>query len=138
MNYTIYKQTTGQIARTVYTDDIGLQLAEGESYIDNSYDDTLYYILNNEAVQIPAKPSAYAEFDYSTKQWVLNPILAIREVKSKRSQLLLGSDWTDTLSAKNRLGETLYDQWQTYRQALRDITTQSGYPYTVVWPTTPA
>ena len=137
MNYTIYKQNTGEIARTVYTDIIDLQLAEGESYIDNSYNDTLYYIANQQAVQIPAKPSDYAEFDYSTKQWVLNLTLATIEVKSKRRQLLLSSDWTDTLSAKNRLGETLYDQWQTYRQALRDITTQTGYPYNVAWPTTP-
>jgi hypothetical protein len=138
MNYTIYKQSTGQIVRTVYTDDIVSQLAEGESYIDNSYNDTLYYIANQQPVEIPAKPSPYAEFDYSNKQWVLNPTLAIREVKSIRQQLLVSSDWTDTLSAKNRLGETLYDQWQAYRQALRDITTQSEYPYSVVWPTKPS
>ena len=137
MNYTIYKQTTGQITRTVYTYSINLQIAEGESYIDNCYDDTLYYILNNQPVQIPEKSSEYAEFDYVTKQWVLNPLLAQTDVKNKRRQLLLGSDWTDTLSAKNRLGETLYNQWQTYRQALRDITAQTGYPYNVVWPTTP-
>jgi hypothetical protein len=138
MNYTIYKQATGQIARTVYTDEINLQLSEGESYIDNSYDDTLYYILNNQPIQISEKPSVYAEFDYATKQWVLNTILAELDVKNKRRQFLINSDWTDTLSAKNRLGDTVYNQWQTYRQALRDIPTQTGYPYSVAWPIAPA
>ena len=27
--------------------------------------------------------------------------------------------------------------WATYRQALRDITTQEGFPTNVVWPTPP-
>jgi len=58
-------------------------------------------------------------------------------VRNKRNRLLAESDWTDTLSAKSRLGDDLYNQWQTYRQALRDIPTQSGYPFNVVWPTPP-
>ena len=35
--------------------------------------------------------------------------------------LLAASDWTDTLSAKTRLGDAKYDEWQVYRQALRDM-----------------
>lgn len=137
MNYTIYTQATGQIVRVINTDNIDSQLAEGEAYLEGSYDDTGYYIANAQPVEISQKPSVYAEFDYSTKQWVLNSLLAELDVKKQRTQLLLNTDWTDTLSAKNRLGEALYNQWQIYRQALRDITSQSGYPYTVQWPTPP-
>lgn len=137
MNYTIYTQATGQIVRVINTDNIDLQLAEGEAYLEGNYDDIGYYIANAQPVEISQKPSVYAEFDYSTKQWVLNPQLAELDVKKQRRQLLLNTDWTDTLSAKNRLGEALYNQWQIYRQALRDITSQSGYPYTVQWPTPP-
>lgn len=58
-------------------------------------------------------------------------------IKAERNRLLTESDWTDTLSAKNRLGEELYNSWQTYRQQLRDITSQPGYPQQVVWPQAP-
>ena len=32
---------------------------------------------------------------------------------------------------------TLSDDWKTYRQALRDITTQSD-PFNITWPTAPS
>jgi len=63
------------------------------------------------------------------KEWV--------KVRAKRNQLLADSDWTDTLSAKGRLGQTLYDAWQAYRQGLRDITQQPD-PFNLVWPNPPA
>ena len=59
------------------------------------------------------------------------------ETKTKRNLLILESDWTDTLSAKSRFGDDLYNAWQAYRQALRDLTKQEGYPQNVVWPTKP-
>ena len=61
-----------------------------------------------------------------------------QEAKTKRKELLLRSDWTDTASAPLRLGEALYTAWQVYRQALRDVPTQPGYPQEVVWPNPPA
>jgi len=138
MNYTIYNQTTGQISKIVFTNEIELQLGEDELYLEGSYNDDAYYIADGEPVEMPARPdSPYAEFNYTTKDWVLNSNLAIIDVRNKRQQLLLLSDWTDTLSAKTRLGDDLYNQWQAYRQALRDITEQAGYPFEVVWPTPP-
>jgi hypothetical protein len=55
----------------------------------------------------------------------------------KRQALLEASDWTDTVSAPARLGQALYQSWQTYRQELRDVTNQPGYPNNIVWPTPP-
>lgn len=83
-------------------------------------------------VEIPPKPSELHGFDYATKAWVINKTA----VNARRVKFLEQSDWTDTLSAKNRLGQTLYDQWQTYRQALRDITDQPDLE-NIVWPTAP-
>jgi hypothetical protein len=54
-----------------------------------------------------------------------------------RKGLLQESDWTDTVSAKTRLGDALYQAWQDYRQALRDITLQPDYPLEVIWPIAP-
>jgi hypothetical protein len=57
------------------------------------------------------------------------------EVKQERQRLLATTDWTDTVSASTRLEN--YNEWQSYRQQLRDITTQEGYPFNVIWPTQP-
>ena len=33
---------------------------------------------------------------------------------------------------------TMSDEWRTYRQALRDITSQEGFPNDITWPTEPS
>jgi hypothetical protein len=53
-------------------------------------------------------------------------------VKSERNKLLSETDWM-ALSDNN-----LTDAWRQYRQALRDIPQQSGFPYNVVWPVPPS
>lgn len=62
---------------------------------------------------------------------------ADKKAKEKRQALLQSTDWTDTASAPQRMGEALYGAWQTYRQALRDITKQPGYPLSIDWPAEP-
>ncbi|PUE08985.1 hypothetical protein B9Z51_08610 [Limnohabitans sp. T6-5] len=68
--------------------------------------------------------------------------LPIEEQKDKirfeRLMRLKASEWTDTASAPERLGPELYAAWQTYRQALRDVTDQPGFPTDVVWPVAPS
>jgi hypothetical protein len=53
-------------------------------------------------------------------------------VRDQRVVLLRDSDWTQVLDAP-------VDQpaWATYRQALRDVTKQAGFPWTVECPTQP-
>lgn len=51
----------------------------------------------------------------------------------KRNQLLLESDWTQLPD----IPKVTRAKWTSYRQALRDITKQEGYPLVVVWPTLP-
>lgn len=53
-------------------------------------------------------------------------------VRSQRDALLAASDWTQVSDAP-------IDQaaWAAYRQELRDIPQQAGFPTDVVWPTTP-
>jgi hypothetical protein len=135
MNYTIYSQATGQILRVVQTNDIDSQIQTGEAYIDGSVDDSAYYIEDGAPVEIPPKPDHYAVFDYTTKQWVDNANLAIADVSQKRQKLLYASDWTQI--PNNPLTTAQQEAWANYRQELRDIPSQSGYPYNVVWPVAP-
>jgi len=53
-------------------------------------------------------------------------------IRSERSRRLAESDWT-------QVEDSPVDKaaWATYRQALRDVPTQSGFPWDVAWPTQP-
>jgi len=54
-----------------------------------------------------------------------------REVREKRSRLLAETDWTALSDV------TMSAEMATYRQALRDITAQEGFPHSVNWPVKP-
>lgn len=54
------------------------------------------------------------------------------QVRSRRKGLLFDSDWTQLPDAP--LTDEEKTQWSAYRQALRDITAQAGFPTNVVWP----
>lgn len=53
-------------------------------------------------------------------------------LRSDRNQCLSDCDWT-------QLADAPVDKvaWGNYRQALRDLTAQEGFPWTVTWPTKP-
>ena len=54
------------------------------------------------------------------------------QVRDNRDHLLSSSDWTQVADAP-------VDQaaWAAYRQALRDIPQQEGFPHNVAWPVKP-
>lgn len=93
-----------------------------------------YYVDNEELVQIPPAPNIYCFFDYSLKQWVdpRTPETQWPIVRQERDQLLQASDYTQLPDVP------LTDKasWATYRQALRDVTTQTD-PFNIVWPVAP-
>lgn len=53
-------------------------------------------------------------------------------VRAKRDGLLLTSDWT-------QVDDSPVDKsaWATYRQLLRDVPSQEGFPNTITWPVKP-
>jgi hypothetical protein len=57
---------------------------------------------------------------------------AAESVRTQRDAKLSESDWMVIKSAET--GIALATEWATYRQALRDITEQAGFPNTVEWP----
>ena len=56
-----------------------------------------------------------------------------KSVRNSRTEKLKNSDWT-------QIADSTADKavWATYRQALRDITAQAGFPWTIDWPEQPA
>lgn len=55
----------------------------------------------------------------------------------KRTQLLVESDYTEFPAIREKMTAEKIAEWETYRQALRDITKQQGYPWDPQWPTKP-
>jgi hypothetical protein len=55
-----------------------------------------------------------------------------KSVRQSRGEKLKDSDWTQVADAPVDKAA-----WATYRQALRDVTGQEGFPWTITWPTQP-
>ena len=130
-NYICFEQN-GKIIKTGVCPDKDLHL-QGENVIEGIANDATQYIANGKVVDMPPRPSVWHEFDYTEKQWVQNRIIAENNIRSERNTLLTQSDWTQLpdvpISTKAA--------WAKYRQDLRDITAQSGYPFNVIWPEKP-
>lgn len=55
------------------------------------------------------------------------------EARTQRTVLLTSSDWTQV--ADSPVSQAA---WATYRQALRDVPLQAGFPSTITWPQEPS
>jgi len=55
------------------------------------------------------------------------------EVRQERNTKLAATDWTQTADVP----QAVKDSYITYRQALRDVPLQSGFPWTITWPVEP-
>jgi hypothetical protein len=55
-----------------------------------------------------------------------------KSVRTSRGDKLKDSDWTQVADAPVNKAS-----WATYRQALRDVTDQEGFPWAIDWPVNP-
>jgi len=58
-----------------------------------------------------------------------------KSARDSRDTLLAECDWVVVMSLE--AGRAIPAEWATYRQALRDLPQQAGFPTTIVWPTKP-
>lgn len=56
-----------------------------------------------------------------------------QEAINLRNNLLFESDWTQLRD----ISDEIANKWASYRQALRDITSQEGFPLDIKWPIKP-
>lgn len=77
------------------------------------------------AQAISVNPAPYVAPDPATP--------SAADIRAERNMLLTTSDWT-------QLPDAPVDQtaWAFYRQSLRDITDQEGFPTNIIWPEKPA
>jgi hypothetical protein len=79
------------------------------------------YVANGILVAKPPEPPNYDD--------------AVNLAIPQRNELLAASDWTQI--PNNPLTAEQQQAWAVYRQELRDITIQAGYPFNIIWPTQP-
>ena len=121
--YTIYNPDNGQILRVLRCNPefLEINISENEKYIEGYFKPSDYIIENEKAEE-------KAEDTDDTK---------LRNL-TLRGSLLKASDWTQLPDSP--LSSDKKTEYQTYRQALRDITTHSNWPKLEDsdWPTKPS
>ena len=58
-----------------------------------------------------------------------------KAIRQQRDAKLAESDWRVIKALESNIPQDF--EWAAYRQALRDITTQTGFPWTIDWPVNP-
>lgn len=135
--FTIYDEVTGEIIVTGNGDDssINLYLKPGRKVTYEKMDFADSYVKDDKPVKLPSRPdNPYVTFDYKQKAWrdQRTTDQAWADVRTKRSELLASSDWTQMPDVPAQTKQA----WAGYRQELRDITKQSD-PFNVEWPVKP-
>ena len=60
---------------------------------------------------------------------------AATAARAERDKLIASCDWMAIKAFE--AGSAVSAEWATYRQALRDVSAQAGFPNSVTWPTRP-
>lgn len=101
--------------------------------VDKLYPLQTSYVKDGVVKELGPKPSEDYSIDKVNKTWVLDLNKVTTRIKAERDNLLKGSDWTQLPDVPL----TTKELWAGYRQELRDITMQKGYPTDIIWPTPP-
>lgn len=126
-------QMVGSINQAVIQDELIARNTPENCTAFEIEDDGQYYLVQGIPVKIPEAPSADHIFDTLKGVWVLNTRLIKKRISIKRNKKLADTDWTQLPDVPI----TTKQAWATYRQNLRDITDQEGYPNNIIWPQEP-
>ena len=140
------KLTDGQPSKFPYSSDELRKENPGTSFPDEITDETFaaYNVVRVVETEVPDFDSKTQRVTQSlrrigpdwTQSWTVEQLpenKASANVRGRRNRLLKETDYTQLADAP---GDTA--AWATYRQALRDIPAQDGFPFTVTWPTEPS
>ena len=129
--YVFYNNTTGDIkfVKKFTPENAQQNVSANISYV---LEETLGYVFNKDKVRI--------DLDTMTLVAITQPTIDHWPgIKEKRNRLLQSCDWT--VGVDSPLSDSKKAEWQTYRQALRDVPVTNASATskkTVSWPTPPA
>lgn len=129
IDYVIYNTSSGEILKVIKvlsSDAAAANTPSGYSYLQSTADISTQKVSGGSVV---------SKTD-SEKTTFNNSILSRNAIK-KRNKLLFDSDYIQTVDFNAKLSDSARTNWQNYRQALRDVPDQAGYPSSITWPTKP-
>ena len=100
--------------------------------VDKNFTPQTHYIKNGQPVEYPPRPSEFCHFDFEAEQWIEDMDAHWRNLRRERNASLAATDWTQVPDAPVDAAV-----WATYRQALRDLPTNTDDPRCPTWPTPP-
>lgn len=117
---------------------------EGHRWIEGAHDNLAvqFDVMTGCMVRrlVPPQDTEWVRWEWSSAagRWSSMPTHAARarDVRAERDRRLAACDWVVTRSIDR--GEPMPAAWSAYRQALRDVTQQPGFPDTLNWPEAPA
>lgn len=126
--WTVFNPDTGEIVSCFGSSEDGNILnnvPEGYDYLEGQSDPQRQVVASGEIVDKPDNVLSAIDTERAYQE-------ALNQALSLRRDRLFNSDWTQVPDAP-------VDQaaWQVYRQALRDITEQQGFPLNIIWPQPP-
>jgi len=76
-------------------------------------------------------------WETAAQRWqaVATPAALARDIRARRAKLLNACDWVVSRAAE--AGQPVPPEWAAYRQALRDVPLQPGFPDAIEWPALP-
>ena len=81
---------------------------------------------------VPFTPEEEVEWDAQEAEYLAGADdRAAAEVRTERDSKLSATDWTASTDV------TMTAEMTTYRQALRNVPAQAGFPNTITWPEAP-
>lgn len=84
------------------------------------------YIQDGWAYTVKTQPKTQEEMDADTDAEAAN-------VRAQRNRLLAACDWTQGKD----IVDAISTPWAAYRQKLRELPDQDGFPWVVTWPSMP-
>lgn len=138
--FSVFDKTTGELLRTGECPDdwVGAQATcDSEQVFIGAFDAETSYFSDGKIKSRSPRPKNHI-WNNEAQDWMEKSHHelysdASDNIKIQRRYLLGMSDWTQLPDVPLATKEA----WAIYRQALRDITGQPGYPLDVVWPTPP-
>lgn len=79
---------------------------------------------------IPFTPEEEAEWDALDAEW---PLRLAQIVRLDRNRRLVETDWSQLADVP----QPVKDKYTEYRQALRNVPQQDGFPDNIIWPIKP-
>ena len=91
-----------------------------------------------DGVMRDATPEEILQFEINKERFIQDQLtISFEKKRTERNELLLKSDWIELPSSASRLSQAEIDSWLEYRQKLRDVPQQEGFPENIVWPVSP-